>query len=202
MHLLATIALEVPCRRPLHPHSCALVLCNGTPFQVAPMAPGHLRHPPKLAKAVNQIISRFQDSSRTQVNALARTNPDRARTLRQKHELWVARVKKQHLTAHQLRADSSECFRAFAIPDCVRRQLLRQQAPDAWPQDPLVQVCFVLPVTPKLRLLDKVCAYQRAPQYCPRTKRLRKCNSGHWIPLDPARTQAQLLGHNLVVLVW
>ena len=62
-------------------------------------------------------------------------------------------------------------------------------------------LCLVVPISPCLRLGDKVAVYHREPRYHPRSGRLLPGATGQWQPIAPHRVHAQLVGLHLVVVV-
>ncbi|HMQ74463.1 MAG TPA: hypothetical protein PKE21_05365, partial [Flavobacteriales bacterium] len=101
--------------------------------------------------------------------------PQHARELLGRAKEWAQAVQRRVLAPHRLRIDGGDRFQAFPLPNAVRLQLLRQPAAPA-----PVLVALVVPVTPCMRLLDKVAVHLRPP--CRRRRR----PTGHWQPLTSA----------------
>lgn len=127
---------------------------------------------------------------RAQADRLALRQPQHARELLGRAKEWAQAVQRRVLAPHRLRIDGGDRFQAFPLPNAVRLQLLRPPAAPA-----PVLVALVVPVTPCMRLLDKVAVHLRPP--CRRRRR----PTGHWQPLPEHRVQAQLVGCHVVVVV-
>ncbi|MBK9275933.1 MAG: hypothetical protein IPM49_15530 [Flavobacteriales bacterium] len=191
------IGLELPCRRRPPADSLLLVMVDGRPVYTAGPCAGRLCPPRRLVRAVRALLRGHVQAVRAQADRLALRQPQEARELVGRARDWAQDVQRRVLAPHRLRTDGGDRFQAFPLPNAVRHQLLRQQGtPDAAG----VQVALVVPITPCMRLLDKVAVYLRAPRRCPRTGR-RTRPTGHWQPVPPAHVQAQLVGHHVVVVV-
>ncbi|MBK8341626.1 MAG: hypothetical protein IPK99_17345 [Flavobacteriales bacterium] len=170
--------------------------------QCAPRS-GRLLPPRELGKALRTLLAAHWKQALARYTTLARTDPQQANSLKAQAQAWMEQVRRHHLTPHHLRVPRTDRFSCWALPECVRRQLLRQLAhapQDLEPQHRL-RLLFIVPVTPTLRLLDKLAVYLRAPHTCPRTGRHRPMATGQWWPLPMERVHAELVADVVVVLV-
>lgn len=151
---------------------------------------GRLLPPRHLGRDLIALLAQCEKRLRTHIKALPNGHAAHARQLVEAHVNWEKEVRANYLTGHYLRVAQSECFACWEVPEVVRRQLARQQAP-GWTGD-ILTIALVLPVTPCLRLLDKVSAYHHAPG---------RNATGHWVQMADAHVQACLCAGCLVVVV-
>lgn len=199
----ASIGVEVPDRQRIAADAFVLLLYHGQPLLCCPPRPGRLLPHRHLGPELRKLLNAYHEQVKATCRNLQYTNRPMADALLAQARSWVQRIQQQHLTTHHLRLQPSESFQAFALPDCARLQLLRQQA--AGPSDPeasALQVCIAVRATSSLRQQEPVAVYLRAPYTCPRTGRRRLCASGQWQPLPDERAQAQVVGQWFVVVVW
>jgi len=173
--------------------------------------PGRLRPPRRLKRELQDLLAAHRKA--TQAAAAAAGGGPVSAALRAAAEAWQARIRACYLTTHYLRVPQTDRFQCFPIPKCVQVKVARQVAfrlrtamaaeEGQEVNRPSGQVSLValLPVTPSLRLLDKLSAYLRAPG--PPRPNGRPCRgaTGQWLIVPAERVQARLVGRWVVVVV-
>ncbi|MBK9286682.1 MAG: hypothetical protein IPN38_03120 [Flavobacteriales bacterium] len=199
----ASIGVEQPCRQSPAEQAHVVVLLGGVPFYSGQPRPGRLLPPRSLGKALRQLLKSCESRVREHLKALPPGRSAQAEALVAAYKQWEHRVRTRHLTPHHLRAPEADHFQAFTLPNAVRQQLRRQLAEplSATAPDCRLRIEARLPITPCLRLLDKVAVYLRAPHYCTRSHRYRPFATGQWEPLAEDRVKAALCCGTLVVVV-
>lgn len=224
----ASIGLEVPCRKRAVATVQVTVTLNEVFLCYCEPRAGRLVPPRALAKALRRILLQEETKVRTQLTTLPKGQQARADELVKAFKSWKKHVEDNYLTPHYLRLLPTEQFKAFALPNALRCQLLRQcypeplaqvppakkprnKKPEPTTEQPLasaahltachVRLVFIWPVTPCLRLLDKVAVYLREPHYCPRTHRYRPFATGNWWPIPDEHVHATLCNGAVMVVV-
>jgi hypothetical protein len=192
----AHIGVELPCRRSLPAGSCVLVFMDEQPIHLGGPSPGRLCPPRRVVRAVKTLLREHRRTMRERARQLAARDPAAAQALWDRTKAWMADVRTRHLAPHRMRVPLTDRFKAFAIPEVVRLQLLRQIFDQRRPGDPAVQLCLVVPVAPCLRLLDKVAVYLHAPS----PLRQPRC-TGDWWAVPEHHVQVGLVGAHVAVLV-
>jgi hypothetical protein len=158
--------------------------------------PGRLCAPRKVAREVEALLNSYTHGVRDKARQLAARDPAGAQALWDRAKAWAATVRQQQLAPHRLRVPLHDRFRAFEIPELTRVQLLREFFDDLRPMDPRITFCIVVPITPCMRLLDKVAVYLHPP-----TPIRRPYCTGPWWPVPEEHVQTGLVGRHVVVLV-
>lgn len=190
MFARASLGLELPSKRTL-PRGIQVyalyrehILCQCTPRS------GRLLPPRSLGRAIKALIKQYEDQVAARIKALPDTRRRKAEALKlaRAFRRWRKAIHKRYLTSHHLRVDQTERFACWGLPEALRQQLLRQANAEA----PPLRLLFLAPVTPYIRLLDKVAVYHRAPG---------RFATGQWQQVPQERVHAELCGHWVVVLV-
>jgi hypothetical protein len=158
--------------------------------------PGRLCAPRKVVREVEALLNSYTQGVRDKARQLAARDPAGAQALWDRAKAWANSVRQQQLAPHRLRVPLHDRFRAFTIPELTRVQLLRQIFDDRRPMDPHISFCLVAPITPCMRLLDKVAVYLHPP-----TPIRRPYCTGPWWPVPEEHVQTGLVGRHVVVLV-
>ena len=186
----AALGLELPCHKLPPHHGLLMTLYQGQLLGCYPQRTGRLLPPRHLGRELITLLAQCEKRLRERIKALPNGHAVLAQHLVERYQAWEKQVRANYLTGHYLRIAQSECFVCWQLPDCMRRQLERQQTPD-WKGD-ILTIAVVLPITPCLRLLDKVSAYHHAPG---------RNATGHWVQVPDAHVQACLCAGCLVVVV-
>lgn len=235
----ASIGVEIPCRKGAWDDAHLVVLLNGMVLcHCAPRA-GRLVPPRSLGKALKLLLTNEGAKVRAQLTQMPKGQKQQADDLVRSFRKWEQGVKDNYLTTHYLRLQPTDHFQAFAAPNAVRCQLMRQcgfvvedaelavpttepaekprakkqrtKKPKPVPEEPLatdlpsapchVRLLLIWPITPCLRLVDKVAVHLREPHYCQRTHRYRPFATGKWCPVPEDHVHTTLCCGALLVMV-
>lgn len=186
----ATLGVELPCRH-LPPHDGLLmVLHHRQVLGCYARRTGRLLPPRHLGRELKGLLSGCEQQVRARIKALPAGRAAQAEDMAKEYKAWRKQVEADHLTGHYLRVPHTEQFVCWQLPVAVHDQLVRQHTTPCEPID--LTLVLVLPVTPCLRLLDKVSVYHHAPG---------RNATGHWVQLPDDHVQACLCGWSLVVVV-
>ena len=197
----AAFGLELPCRGRCAPDAFLLVYHGGRLVATSRPRPGRLRPPRRLKRELQDLLAAHRKA--TQAAAAAAGGGPVSAALRAAAEAWQARIRACYLTTHYLRVPQTDRFQCFPIPKCVQAQLARQVAggQEAIRPSGHLSLVALLPVTPSLRLLDKLSAYLRAPGPPGSNGRPGRGATGQWLIVPAERVQARLVGRWVVVVV-
>ncbi|MBP6310883.1 MAG: hypothetical protein KA408_01335 [Flavobacteriales bacterium] len=126
----ASIGIEVPCRKRAVATVQVTVTLNEVFLCYCEPRAGRLVPPRALAKALRRILLQEETKVRTQLTALPKGQQSRADELVKAFKSWKKHVEDNYLTPHYLRLLPTEQFQAFALPNALRCQLLRQCYPE------------------------------------------------------------------------
>jgi len=231
----ASIGVEIPCRKGAWDDAHVVVFLNGLVLcHCAPRA-GRLVTPRSLGRAIRELIRKDEVRFRKLIANMPSGQKQRADDLVEGFKKWKEHVQENYLTTHYLRLQPIDHFQAFATPNAVRCQLMRQcgfvfedaepamptaepaEKPRAKkqrtkkakpvPEEPLatepchVRLVFIWPITPCLRLVDKVAVHLREPHYCERSQRFRPFATGKWWPVPEDHVCTRLCCGALLVVV-
>ncbi len=155
-----------------------------------------------MAKSLEALLRNCEAVVRKRIAALPSGREGLARLLAKGHGYWAAQVRKYHMTGHYLRKDATEAFGCWALPEAVRRQLLRQfAARGQWPAGQRLRVVLMAQLAAPIARLEEVSIYLRAPSPCSRTGRKGRGATGHWWPVPLDHVSAHWVDGMLVVVV-
>lgn len=168
----AAVSLELPCRSAVGPDLLALVYHGSQLLHICTPCTGRLFAPRPLRRELDALLRAYLRRCQAQANELHATNRFHARQLLAAAHGWVKRMRREHLTAHHLRVPRTDSLHCFQLPGLVYRHLLHQwaQPPDRWPPAERLSLRFCAPITPSMRLLDRVAVYHRLvapPRHAP-----------------------------------
>lgn len=192
----AAVGLELPCRKAPGTDSLVQLLLRDEPVHTAHRKPGRLLPPRPLAKALRALLRACDHKAMAHARALARTDAVQAAAHEARHHQWLARVRRMHLTPHQLRVPLTDRFACWHLPVSAWRQFMTQLAEPAhtWPRAFRLGLLAQVPITPCLRLGEpwELAVYLHAPS---------RYATGPWLQVPPERVHARIEGWKVVVRV-